>query len=193
MNKKAEDSLKILKDGNLRYAEGKAVHPRQDKTRLEEIAPKQEPFAVVVSCSDSRVPPEIIFDQGLGDLFVIRVAGNVLDDIGIGSVEYAAEHLHVPLVVVLGHKNCGAVMAAVGGGEAPGHIKAIVSAITPAVQAAKKTCQEGDIVDPVVRANIRGTVKALETSSPVLDHLVKSGKLSIAGAYYDIDNGKVEF
>lgn len=187
-------TLETLMNGNVRFVAGKLLHPHQDASRRQEIAPKQHPVAIVVSCSDSRVPPEIVFDLGLGDLFVIRVAGNVLDDAGIGSIEYAAEHLKVPLVVVLGHKNCGAVSAAVGGGHAMGHIGSVVEAIAPAVDEAKKgcSCKEGDLVEAAGRANVELVVKTLKNSVPILSHLVNEGKLSVVGAYYDMDSGKVE-
>lgn len=193
MNENARNSMRSLKDGNTRYVAGKSLHPRQDAARIKEVAPKQSPIAIVISCSDSRVPPEIVFDQGIGDLFVVRTAGNVLDGIGIGSVEYAAEHLKVPLAIVMGHKRCGAVTAAAAGGEAQGHIKNIVNAIAPAVREAKKTCGASDLVEEATRANIKMVMDDLKNSSPILDNLVKEGHLSIVGAYYDLDSGRVEF
>lgn len=192
--------MKILKEGNESYVRAKTLHPRQGPDRIKEVAQKQEPIAIVISCSDSRVPPEIIFDQGIGDLFVVRTAGNVLDKISLGSVEYAAEHLHVPLVIVMGHRRCGAVTAAVAGGEAVGHIKDVVDAIAPAVDEAKKTCSEpclpagrNELVEESTRINIKMVINALKNSGPILDSLVKEGCLSVIGAYYDLDSGKVEF
>jgi len=192
MNKGAKLNLDSLMSGNARYAAGEPTHPRQGMERRKEVTLSQHPAAIVVSCSDSRVPPEIIFDQGVGDLFVVRVAGNVLNDVNTGSVEYAAEHFNVPLVIVLGHERCGAVTATVKGGEAPWHIGSIVEAILPAVAEAKKCCSEGDLVEAAAHINVERAVKALRDSNPILSHLVKKGKLTVIGAYYDLDSGKVE-
>src|SRR5437870_542082 len=131
-----EQALQRLRNGNRRYAAMKALRPHQTRARRTSLAKGQQPFAVVVSCADSRVPPEIIFDQGLGDLFVLRVAGNIVDDHSLGSIEYAVDHLAVRLIVVLGHQRCGAVKAAketiAAKGEAPAHIQSLVTAIQPA-------------------------------------------------------------
>ena len=143
-----------------------------------------------MSCSDSRVPPEIIFDQGLGDLFVIRLAGNILDDAALGSLEYAVEHLGVKYIMVLGHERCGAVDAAVKGGEIPGHIGSLVKAIQPAVEKVKNL--PGDLLDNAVRANVTMVVQQLKSSGPILEELVKKGDLAIAGARYDLDDGEVK-
>ena len=142
-----------------------------------------------MSCADSRVPPELIFDQGLGDLFIIRVAGNVVSDTELGSLEYGAEHLHVPLLVVLGHQHCGAVTAAVEGGEAEGHIAALVNLLRPAVE--KTQGMPGDHVENAVKANVEMVVKQLRSSTPVLAKLVSEGKLKVVGAVYSLDTGKV--
>jgi carbonic anhydrase len=190
-NVTADEALQRLKDGNQRFVEGKAAHPHQQADRRAEIAKSQHPFAIVVCCSDSRVPPEIVFDQGLGDVFVIRTAGNVVDDVGLGSVEYAVEHFGVPLVVVLGHDRCGAVRAAVAGGEAPGHVEAIVSAIRPAVE--KTKAEPGDPVANAVRANVNDMVQKLCTTAPILPDRVQAGTLTVVGARYDMDDGHVEF
>jgi carbonic anhydrase len=135
------------------------------------------------------VPPEIVFDQGLGDLFIVRVAGNVASDTEIGSLEYGAEHLHVPLIVVLGHESCGAVTAAVQGGPPEGHIGAVVDLIKPAVE--KTRGMSGDPVSNAVRMNVELVVKQLRTSTPILSELVAHGKLRIAGAVYSIETGAV--
>jgi carbonic anhydrase len=136
------DAISKLKEGNGRYAGGNLQHPGQTTERRAELANSQYPFAAIVSCSDSRVPPEIVFDQGLGDLFVVRVAGNVIDDHGLGSIEYSVDHLGVRLIVVLGHQSCGAVKAAretiAARSKAPGHIQSLVAAIQPAVEATAK-------------------------------------------------------
>ena len=164
-------------------------HPNQTTARRTEITGGQHPFAVIVGCSDSRVPPEIIFDQGLGDLFVIRLAGHVISDEALGSIEYALEHLGTRLIMVLGHDNCGAVTAAVKGGDIPGHIGSIVKAIAPAVKKAKN--QPGDLLENAIRENVAMVVEQLRSSSPLLAHLVKDGILKIIGAYYRLDDGKV--
>lgn len=134
--------MQKLIDGNKRYVEGKFIHPNQSAERRMELSKDQNPFAVILSCSDSRVPPEIIFDQGIGDLFIIRVAGNIISNEVLGSIEYAVEHLDVGLVVVLGHERCGVVSAAVAGGEVHKHISSLVEAILPAV----KTAESGTVI-----------------------------------------------
>jgi carbonic anhydrase len=184
-----ERFVQRLLEGNKRFAEGKPSHPNETLARREQVAKGQHPFAVVVSCSDSRVPPEIIFDQGIGDLFVVRVAGNIIDDAGLGSIEYAAEHLHVSLIVVLGHERCGAVEAAVKGGEAPGQIKSLVGAMRPAVEKARG--EPGDLAENAMRTNVKMVVERLKASKPILEHLVHKGTLSVIGARYDLDDGEV--
>lgn len=194
----ADAAMKELVDGNKRYVEG---HPtlaqRSSAARRAELANGQKPYAIVLSCSDSRVPPEIIFDKGLGELFVVRVAGNVPDPVVIGSIEYAAEHLGAPLVVVLGHERCGAVTASVDAkGKAPGNIDSLVQAITPAVADAKKTCESKEkpgLVECAMNANVKRSETALTTRSPLLKKLVKEDKLRVVGASYDLDDGKVTF
>lgn len=185
-----DQALATLMAGNKQYAAAKLNHPNQTVKRREELVKGQHPFAVILSCSDSRVPPEVIFDQGLGDLFIIRVAGNVVDDIALGSIEYAAEHLGTPLVMVLGHEKCGAITATVEGGKAPGHIDAVVQALKPAVEKVKD--QPGDKVENAVKANIGLIVEQLKISKPILAELVKEGKLKIVGARYDLDTGLVD-
>ena len=187
----ADSILRRLTEGNLRYVSSKPVHPNQGGDRRVEVSKGQSPVAVIVGCSDSRIPPEIVFDQGLGDLFVIRVAGNVLDDIGMGSIEYAVDHLGVGVVVVLGHGRCGAVSATVGGGEAHGHIGSIVNAIAPALARAKGL--EGDLTDNTIRANVNLVVEQIRSSQPILAKKSDEGKVKIVGAYYNIESGKVEF
>lgn len=186
----SDQALATLMAGNKQYASAKLTHPNQTPERRTELVKGQHPFAVILSCSDSRVPPEVIFDQGLGDLFVVRVAGNVVDDIALGSIEYAAEHLGTPLIVVLGHEKCGAITATVEGGKAPGHIDAVVRALKPAVEKVKD--QPGDKVENAAKANIGLVVEQLKTSRPILAELVKNGKLKIVGARYDLDTGLVD-
>lgn len=187
----AEDALKKLIEGNNRFAASNALHPNQNAQRIKETGKGQNPFAVIVSCSDSRVPPEIIFDQGIGDLFIVRVAGNIVDSHALGSIEYAVEHLGANLVVVLGHERCGAVDAAVKGGEAHGHIAGIVKAIAPSVKKSKN--EKGDLLENSIRNNAEETARIIKTSKPVLEHLVKEGRLTVIPARYDLDDGKVEF
>ncbi|MEG4105531.1 carbonic anhydrase [Microcoleus sp. S13_C5] len=183
-------ALKKLMAGNQRYIEQKRTFPDQARSRIVEVAQAQHPFATILACSDSRVTPEIIFDQGLGDLFDIRVAGNFLDDGVLGNIEYAALELGVPLLVILGHERCGAVKAALDGKAVPGHISTLVAAIKPAVDSTKG--QTGDAWDNAVRANVKMNVNKLQSSSPILAEAVKAGKLKVVGGRYDLDSGKVE-
>ncbi len=184
-----DEALARLLAGNQRYVAGKPSQDHRDPARRTEVAKGQHPIAVIVSCSDSRVPPEIVFDQGLGDLFVVRVAGNVVGDDELGSIEYAVEHLGPRLVLVLGHERCGAVDATVKGGEAPGHVAALVKAIRPACESVK--AQAGDPVDNCVRANAARVAAQLKASEPIVAGLVKKGLTIVAGRY-DLDTGVVE-
>ena len=184
----ADSVLAELKAGNQHHAQHQYQHPHESAARQGELISGQNPHAEILSCSDSRVPPEIIFDQGLGDLFVVRVAGNVASDPEIGSLEYGAEHLHIPLLVVLGHESCGAVTAAVQG-SAEAHIAALVNLIKPAVD--KSRGQSGDPVANAVRANVQLVVQQLRASTPVLSELVAHGKLKIVGGVYSLETGKV--
>lgn len=183
-------SLQVLIEGNGRFAAGKSVHPNQDPWRRAELAGGQKPFAIILTCADSRVAPELYFDQGLGDIFVLRNAGNVIDDHVLGSIEYAVEHLGAPLVVVVGHSKCGAVAATVAGGEAPGHIGSIVKSIQPALEAG---AHSDDKVDAVVRAHAKRMAEAIASSAPILKHAVEAGHLKVVAARYDLATGKVEF
>jgi len=185
---------KKLLDGNARFVAGKAEHPNQSVQRRTEVAAGQKPFAVVIACADSRTSPELLFDQGLGDLFVVRLAGNIVDDAALGSVEFAVASLGARLIVVLGHEKCGAVKAAVGvaAGDAPppGHIARIVESIRPAVAAAKG--MKGDAVENAIDQNVRHVAGRVRTGSSVLAPFLKSGELAVFGARYDLDEGKVE-
>lgn len=187
----AQTALQWIKFGNERHMVGRYVHWHQSAARRMEVAAGQRPHTIIVSCSDSQVPPEILFDQGLGDLFVVRVAGNIVGDHELASIEYAAGHLGVPLVIVLGHQRCGAVAAAVTGGDMPGHLGSLISALSPAVSRTKG--MEGDPVDNAVHSNVRLVVEAIRTSEPVLSHMVNSGKLEVVGAYYSLDTGEVRW
>lgn len=191
----ADQAFKKLIDGNNRYVSGKTIHPNQTSNRRTDLVSGQKPFAIILSCSDSRVPPEIIFDQGLGDLFVVRVAGNFAENGGIGSIEYAAEHLGSKLLVVLGHEKCGAVKAAVDAvtknAKFPGQMNRFVKAIRPAVEKVKG--KKGDLLDNAVRSNVKIVVGQLKSSKPILQELVKESKLKVVGARYDLDTGAVDF
>jgi len=185
----ADSVLAELKTGNKHHMAHRYQHPHETLDRQRQLVSGQHPHAEILSCSDSRVPPEIVFDQGLGDLFIIRVAGNVASDTEIGSLEYGAEHLHIPLLVVLGHESCGAVTAAVQGGPPEGHIAALVDLIKPAVE--KTRGMPGDPVANTVRMNVEMVVKQLRSSTPILSELVAHGKLRIVGAVYSIETGLV--
>jgi carbonic anhydrase len=185
-----DQALSRLVAGNQRFVANKSTHPHEDLARRHDLAGSQHPFAVVLSCSDSRLPPELVFDQGLGDLFVIRVAGNITDAAVVGSIEYAVEHLKTPLILVLGHEKCGAVTAAMSGGaETRDHIQALVDAIAPVVAEAKKDPR--DPLDAAVRLNVKKVVGELAGSEPILGHEAKEGRIRIVGAYYSLDTGAV--
>ena len=187
-----ELALQKLMEGNLRYAEGNASHPHQSPERRAELISGQQPFAVILGCSDSRIPPELIFDQGLGDVFVIRTAGEVVDNASLASIEYAVDHLGVPLVMVLGHDSCGAVTAAVQGGEAEGHLGSLMDLIRPAVEQAREAGEGSDLLNGSIDNNVFNIVEALKSSQPVLSEKVEAGELMILGAHYRLDSGLVE-
>ena len=177
---------KMLIDGNNRFTSGKYAHPEIGQRRRTELTSEQHPFAVILSCSDSRFPPELIFDQGLGSLFVVRVAGNVLDTITLGSIEYAVEHLGVKLIVVLGHEKCGAVKATVDGGEFPPNIKALADKIQPAVEEAKDKHSD-NLYETATDVNIINMVSSLSNDTAIT--YVEG--VRILGAKYMLESGKV--
>ena len=185
-------ALRALLDGNRRFIAGRARHPRQSPARIREVAGGQDPFAIVLGCADSRVAPEILFDQGIGDLFDNRVAGNLVDDLLLGSIEYAVEEFAPPLIVVLGHERCGAVSATLAairtGAEAPGHIAALVEALRPILT---PYADAPDGVELGVRANIRAQVAALVEQSAIVREAVEHGGTAVVGARYDLDTGLV--
>jgi|SRR5579872_2340527 len=183
--------LADLKAGNDHHATKHYAHPHETAERQRELTAAQHPHATVLACADSRVPPEIVFDQGLGDLFVVRVAGNIAADDELASIEYAAAHLSVPVVVVLGHEKCGAVTAAVEGGEAPGHLPALMKLLAPAV--AKSNGMPGDRVSNAVRLNVQMVVDQLRGSRPVLSELVAQNKMRVVGGVYSLDTGRVDW
>ncbi len=187
----ADQALKLLLEGNQRFVAGKLEHPNQTPERRAEVAKGQHPFAAVLACSDSRTPPEIIFDRGLGDIFTVRVAGNVADQVVIESLDYSVKHLGVRTVMVLGHRRCGAVIAAVEGheGTADQDVGPMLSELRPAVAASKG--EPGDPIENAVRENVKLVVKKLATSEE-LAAMVKSGELKIVGGVYDLDTGTIE-
>ena len=187
--------LDKLKAGNEKFVSGYPIHPHETLNRIRELKKGQNPFAVIVSCSDSRIPPELIFDQGLGDIFSIRTAGNIIGEYELGSIEYAVEHLHSKLIVVLGHENCGAIQAyATSKNEKHNdHIQNLVSYI--ASEEEEKIIPDSlkSNIDILVKANITHGVNLLKSSTPVLKPLVDKNEIKIIGAYYDLDSGKVLF
>jgi carbonic anhydrase len=185
----ADQALKLLLEGNQRFIAGKMEHPNQSPARRDEVAKGQHPFASVLACADSRTAPEIVFDRGLGDLFTVRVAGNVADKVVIESLDYSVKHLGVRLVMVLGHTRCGAVIAAVDGHDAPGDVGPMLSELRPAVAATKG--MPGDPVLNAVRENVILIVEKLSTS-PELSAMVKSGELKIVGGVYDLSTGTID-
>lgn len=185
-------AIKKLIGGNRRFVEGKSIRPRQNAETIKKLELGQQPFATIVGCSDSRVPNELIFDQGLGDLFIIRTAGQVSAAASYGSMEFATLKLKTKLIVVLGHTECGAVAAAVQRPEnVPGHIVTLINEIKPAV--AKGSHLPGDPVNNAVRQNVIDQVSTLRDLEPILHRKYVDGEILIVGAVYDIHTGKVEF
>jgi len=185
----ANRALARLMEGNDRYAQAKEQHPDETLARRKELEGGQHPFAVILSCADSRVPPELIFDQGLGDLFVIRVAGNIVDDDVLGSIEYAVEHLQTKLILVLGHEKCGAVSAAVEGAKEPGHLQSLLSALQPSVEASRNL--PGDKIHNCVLANARRVARQIRESEPILKGFGQKQGVEVVAADYALDSGKV--
>jgi carbonic anhydrase len=189
-----DEALQLLMEGNRHWVAAMLERPNQSEQRRTAVAGGQQPFAIVFSCIDSRVPPELVFDRGLGDMFVVRTAGHVLDAAALGSIEFGVEELQVPLVLVLGHERCGAVLASIEAvkheEQAAGQIGAVVDRIRPAIDQAQGWA--GDAIDNVVRVNTELTVAASLASEPILAHAVADGRLKIVGARYDLDTGVVE-
>jgi carbonic anhydrase len=189
-------ALEKLVEGNARFVAGETVHPRIDAARRREtLTGGQHPFATVIACSDSRVPVEIIFDQGIGDIFSIRVAGNVCDVDEIGSIEYSVDQLGTPLILVLGHTHCGAVTVVVTRAEVHGNIAKLVDKIAPAVEQARQDNQglsEKELIPEAVKANVRQSIEDLLKGSRAVRERIKTGKVKVIGGVYDIGSGKVE-
>lgn len=182
-------ALKRLMDGNQRFVQQKSAHPDQSQVRIKQVAQAQHPFAALLSCADSRVAPEILFDQGMGDLFDIRVAGNIITPEVLGSLEYAVDILGTPLIMILGHERCGAVTAAVQGERLAGHIGSFVKAIKPAIS--KIEGNSDDLVDNAVVANVHYQIQKLKQNSTIVSQKLLYGKLRIVGGRYDLDTGEV--
>jgi carbonic anhydrase len=193
----ADEALTKLKEGNTRFVAGASVQPHQDAARRQETATGgQHPFATVLTCADSRVPPEVVFDQGLGDVFTVRVAGNVAATDEIGSIEYGAEHLGTALVVVLGHTKCGAVTAVVKGEHVTPNIEKLVAPIVPAVTGVRERFASADteeIISKAIEANVWQAIADMYAKSPLLKKMAAQGKVKIVGALYDVDSGRVDF
>lgn len=190
-----DQALAMLKEGNARYMSGKLTSPNVSQGRRDEtVKGGQHPFASILGCSDSRAPIELVFDRGIGDLFVIRVAGNVSDTDEIGTVEYGAGHLGTPLIVVLGHKKCGAVTAVVKGDKVGGSIPQLVDNIIPAAKRAKDKKLEGDdLINRAITENVLQSIADMLTRSEEIRHLVASGKVKVVGAVYDLVDGHVDW
>ncbi len=184
----ASDALARLKAGNARFAQSARTAPKPTRARRLELAKAQHPYAIIVGCSDSRSAPEIVFDAGIGDLFIVRTAGNLADAYALASIEYAVEHLGSRLIVVMGHENCGAVKAALSGEGAPGHIGRLLEGIRPAVEATRST--PGNRLDNAIHKNA-GLVAQHIRREAELGELAK--KVKVVSAYYDFDSGKVSF
>ena len=198
----ALEALERLQQGNQRFASGvRSIESMLSQTQRGDLPDIQEPFAIILGCSDSRVPAELVFDQGLGDLFVIRVAGNIVAPSQVGSVEFAAEQFKTRLVVVMGHTQCGAICTTIEEmhrptGQQSMNIKAIVDRIRPSVESLVETelwDQKDALIKQATRANVRASVNQLRHGSEILEHLVDHEGLAIVGAEYSIETGIVEF
>jgi carbonic anhydrase len=190
-----EASLALLKDGNARFVDGQTQHPNQDSSRRVNTATDgQEPFATVLACSDSRLPVEVLFDRGVGDLFVVRVAGNVAGDTEIATVEYGVGHLSTPLLVVLGHSGCGAVSAVATGAELHGHLPQLATHIRPAVSKMRaEGVKTNELVARVVEANVWQTISELLRESDIIRQAVTNRTVQVVGAVYDMPSGRVKW
>jgi carbonic anhydrase len=192
-----DEAMRVLKAGNARYVEGKPQHPHQDRARRAlTTAQGQHPLAAVLTCSDSRAPAEIIFDQGIGDIFVIRVAGNVAATDEIGSIEYAVDHLGTPLVLVLGHSQCGAVTAVVDDTKLPPNIANLVAPIQPAVKKAREANPDAAkevLLQAAITDNVWQAIDDMLRSSPIIREKVRGNQVQVVGALYDLDSGQVQW
>ena len=185
----SEEALQRLKEGNNRFSTSLARHPRQNDARRLETSSGQAPFAAILTCADSRVAPEIIFDQGLGDLFVVRVAGNIVNDHVLGSLEYAILHLDTPLIVVMGHTNCGMVTGVAKEVTLDGSIASLAPLIQPRVDSVRG--KDGDLIYNATVAVARHSAQQLSESEPILAKKIREGTLKIVATLYDIKTGKI--
>lgn len=185
----SEEIIDKLKAGNANFVEDKLDGKLQDSSRRSELTSGQAPHTIVLSCADSRVVPELAFDSGLGELFVLRVAGNVANTSTIASIEYAVAHLNTSVIVVMGHQSCGAVTAAAAGGDNGYNLNHLLAHITPAVQ----KCGADAEVNTIVKENAKLTVGDLKSRSSIISNAIDAGKLKIVPAYYNLDSGKVDF
>ena len=184
----SEEALATLMSGNKRFVSARQLHANLTSERRAELKDGQCPIAIILGCSDSRVPPELIFDQGLGDLFVVRVAGNILDNVVLGSIEYAASHLSTSLVMILGHSKCGAIEATAARGSMEGHLPCLTAAIQPSLDEVKD--KPGDLINNAAKENAKMIGQKL-LSEPILAARINAGKLSVVAAFYDLDTGVV--
>lgn len=184
-----DELIAELKAGNSRYIKGSQGYPSQDTSRIDELTGGQEPPAIVLSCADSRVAPELLFDRGLGELFIVRVAGNVANTSSMASMEYAVAHCKAKIIVVLGHEACGAVNAAIAGGDNGRNLNHLLSFVAPAVHA----CGDGASTETVVKKNIENTISDLMKHSDIIKSAVDKGDVQFVPAYYKLDGGEVEF
>ena len=184
-----DEALNQLLEGNRRFMSGNLLHPNHCEESRQGVAEGQEPIATILTCADSRVPPVDIFDQGIGDIFVVRVAGNIIGDHTLGSIEYAVFHLHTPLVIVLGHSSCGAVGAVASEVKLDGHMSTFVPAIQAAIKSVKN--EEGDLVNNAARELARQMADKIAKSEPIVADLVEHGKTRVVPAYYDLHSGQV--
>lgn len=188
-NLTGSEALQRLLDGNRRFVSGKLEHPNHCEESRRGLVAGQDPLAVVLTCADSRVPPVDVFDQGLGDIFVVRVAGNIINDHILGSIEYAVAHLHTPLVMVMGHSSCGAVSAVAQGVKLNGHI----ASLTPSIDAALKKTKglEGHWTNNAAKMLARTTARKIAESEPIIADLVQEGRVLVVATYYDLESGEV--
>lgn len=186
----SDQALELLIEGNARHVENKSVHPRQTPNHRRNLFASQRPLAAILSCSDSRVPTELVFDQGFGDLFIVRVPGNIVDDTTLASIEFAVHVLQVPLIVVLGHTNCGAIEATLKMKTLPGYLSHITAYIHPAVQIARQ--QTGDLLENSVQINAQMAAVQLLSYSTIIEKSVQKNQLKVVAAYYDLLTGTVK-
>jgi carbonic anhydrase len=186
-----EAVLQLMMDGNARFASVHSIHPDESARRSREVSQAQHPMAVVIACSDSRVSPELVFDEGLGDLFVIRTAGNIISEMELASVEYAVEHFKVPLVVIMGHERCGAVQALVDNETPHGHVSCIIDSLRNEEEIQAIPLNDINRLEDCIKANISHGLTVLRRQSDIIAHRVAAGQLKVVGVHYDLDDRTV--